>query len=226
MKLTDKIEVHRMDCMEYLKGLENNAFELAIVDPPYGIGMDGGAIGKGKALDKKEWDSNRPPLEYFLEISRVSQNAIVWGGNYFSDMLPPTKSWIYWDKMQDGFGKTFSSGELAWTSFNFPMKQIRYKWQGNYCGFEKNITTKTAQSYKKIHPTQKPVNLYRWIISKYAQEGDRILDTHLGSMSIAIACHMEGFELVGCELDQDYFDSGVKRFQQVTAQQDLFLETQ
>jgi len=123
--------------MELMGRYEDNHFDLAIVDPPYGIGMDGGKIGKGKNLAKKNWDNQTPNKEYFDELFRVSKNQIIWGGNYF--MLPLTKSWIYWDKMQDGFAETFSSGELAWSSFNYPMKQIRYKYQGNYEGFENNI---------------------------------------------------------------------------------------
>jgi len=199
--------------MELMGRYEDNHFDLAIVDPPYGIGMDGGKIGKGKNLAKKNWDNQTPNKEYFDELFRVSKNQIIWGGNYF--MLPLTKSWIYWDKMQDGFAETFSSGELAWSSFNYPMKQIRYKYQGNYEGFENNITTKSSKPYLlKIHPTQKPVALYKWLLTKYAKEGDKILDTHLGSGSIAIACHDLGFDLTACELDTDYFNAAMKRIEE------------
>ena len=201
------------DNMELMGRYEDNHFDLAIVDPPYGIGMDGGKIGKGKNLAKKNWDNQTPNKEYFDELFRVSKNQIIWGGNYF--MLPLTKSWIYWDKMQDGFAETFSSGELAWSSFNYPMKQIRYKYQGNYEGFENNITTKSSKPHLlKIHPTQKPVALYKWLLTKYAKEGDKILDTHLGSGSIAIACHDLGFDLTACELDTDYFNAAMKRIEE------------
>lgn len=125
--------------------------------------------------------------------------------------------------MQDGFGKSFSSGELAWTSFDFPMQQIRYKWQGNYFGFENNISTKSSNFIEKIHPTQKPVALYNWLLEKYAKKGDKILDTHLGSGSIAIACHDYGFELTACELDSEYYEKAIQRIKNHTNQTNLFL---
>lgn len=216
------ITLHNKDCLEAMLEMETDQFDLAIVDPPYGIGMDGGTIGKGKKMKKKDWDASIPSEQYFIELLRVSKNQIIWGGNYFTDFLTATKSWLYWDKMQDGFGKTFSSGELAWTSFDYVMRQIRYKWQGNYCGFEKQITTKTSQNYKKIHPTQKPIQLYKWILQKYAKDGDSILDTHLGSGSIAIACHDMGFDLTAYEIDEEYFDAASKRLQQHQRQLKLF----
>jgi len=204
------MQITNEDNMELMARYPDKYFDLAIVDPPYGIGMDGGKIGKGKNLAKKNWDNQTPNKEYFDELFRVSKNQIIWGGNYF--MLPLTKSWIYWDKMQDGFAETFSSGELAWSSFNYPMKQIRYKYQGNYEGFENNITTKSSKPHLlKIHPTQKPVALYKWILKNYANEGYKILDTHLGSGSIAIACHDLGFHLTACELDTDYYNAAIKR---------------
>lgn len=221
MKVTDKITITNEDNMQLMARYPDNYFELAIVDPPYGIGMDGGRIGKGKKLTKKKWDNETPNKEYFDELVRVSKNQIVWGGNYFN--LPLTKSWIYWDKMQDGYAETFSSGELAWSSFNLPMKQIRYKYQGNYEGYENSITTKSSKPHLlKIHPTQKPVALYKWLLDKYAKEGDKILDTHLGSGSIAIACHDYGFELTACELDKEYYDKAIERIKNHTAQQTLF----
>jgi site-specific DNA-methyltransferase (adenine-specific) len=198
------------DNIELMARYPDKYFDLAIVDPPYGIGMDGGSIGKGKKLTKKNWDNETPNKEYFDELFRVSKNQIIWGGNYF--ILPLTKSWIYWDKMQDGYAETFSSGELAWSSFNLPMKQIRYKYQGNYEGYENSITTKSSKPHLlKIHPTQKPVALYKWILDKYAKQGDKILDTHLGSGSIAIACHDLEYDLTACELDKEYYDAAIKR---------------
>jgi len=222
MEIIKGINITNEDNMELMARYPDKYFDLAIVDPPYGINMDGGKIGKGKKMTKKNWDVSIPKKTYFKELFRVSKNQIIWGGNYFTDLLKPTKSWLYWDKMQDGFGKTFSSGELSWTSFDFPMKQVRYKWQGNYCGFENKITTKTSFNYKKIHPTQKPRQLYNWLLDNYAKPGDKILDTHLGSGSIAIACHERGFELTACELDRDYYESAIKRIKEQTQQQRLF----
>ena len=215
-------ELWHGDCMEYMATLPDKAFDLAIVDPPYGIGMDGGSIGKGNQFAKKCWDKETPKIDYFNELMRVSNIQIIWGGNYFCDKLPISKGWIYWDKMQDGFGKTFSTGELAWTSVDIPMKQIRYQWQGNYCGFEGNTTTKTKTGELNIHPTQKPIKLYEWLLTNYAKPGQRILDTHLGSGSSAIAANNMGFEFVGCELDDDYFKSACSRIEQAGSQGKLF----
>ena len=218
-----KAKLHNVDCMEYMKSLPDNAFDLAIVDPPYGINMDGGKIGKSDDFLKKNWDNNIPNKLYFIELFRISKHQIIWGGNYMTEHLPPSKAWCYWDKMQDGFGKTFSSGELAWTNFDCPMKQIRYKYQGNYIGFENSITTKSSNpQFLKIHPTQKPVALYEWLLTNYANKGDKILDTHLGSGSHAIACNNLGFELTACELDKDYYEASIKRIKQATAQERLF----
>ena len=216
------IELLHMDCMEYMAGCEDNAFDLAIVDPPYGIGMDGGSIGKGKAHAKKGWDRTPPAKEYFAEVERVSKNRIIWGANHFTYALDPVRGWIYWDKMQDGFGKTFSTGELAWTSFDRPMSQIRYQWQGNYCGFEGATTLKTKTGETSIHPTQKPIKLYDWLLKTYAEPGQRILDTHLGSGSSAIAAHYFGCDFVGTEIDPDYFKAAQERFNQETKQVAMF----
>jgi len=221
-----KIELLHMDCMDYMKGCEDNAFDLAIVDPPYGIGMDGGSVGLG-SFKEKEWDKSTPDLEYFTELLRVSRNSIIWGGNYFADKLKPTGAWIYWDKMQDKeghrYGKTFASGELAYTTFKKPMKHFEYKNQGNYIGPPNAITTKTKMVRDlKIHPTQKPIGLYEWLLRNYAKEGDKILDTHLGSGSSAIAAHYGGFDFVGMEIDKDYYDAAMKRFEAETAQLDIF----
>ena len=214
-------DIYLMDCIEGMKEYPDKYFDLAIVDPPYGIGMDGGSIGKGKKLSKKNWDSETPNEEYFNELFRVSKNQIIWGGNYFK--LPLTKSWVYWDKMQDGFAETFSSGELAWSSFNLPMKQIRYKYQGNYEGYENNITTKSSKPHLlKIHPTQKPVALYKWILDKYAKQGDKILDTHLGSASSRIATYDLNFDFTGFELDPEYIEKSTIRFNNHINQLTLF----
>jgi site-specific DNA-methyltransferase (adenine-specific) len=187
--------------MEYLATLEDNAFELAIVDPPYGININSsGRLGHYGGKGKK-WDENTPKEDYFTELRRVSKEQIVWGGNYFE--MPATRCFLIWDKQQPA-NVSFASCEYAWTSFNQSAK-THYQRPQN------------ADAYR-IHPTQKPVKLYEWLLMNYAKEGDRILDTHLGSGSIAIACHNLGFDLVGCELDTDYFNAAKKRLQQHQSQ--------
>jgi site-specific DNA-methyltransferase (adenine-specific) len=186
-------------------------FELAIVDPPYGIGASEMTMGSGKNKKYKKgknWDTETPSKDCFKELFRVSKNQIIWGGNYFP--LPLTKSWIFWDKGING-DCDFADGELAWTSFNKVLRiaPIRYK---GFLGADK----------ERIHPTQKPVALYKWLLHNYAKQGDKILDTHLGSGSIAIACHDYGFDLTACELDKEYFDAAMKRIQNHTAQGSLF----
>jgi len=195
------IELHNIDCVEYLAACEDNAFELAIVDPPYGIDINSsGRLGHygGKG---KNWDNAIPDKTYFEQIFRVSQNQIVWGANYFK--MPPTRCFLIWDKQQP-HGVSFASCEYAWTSFDQSAKTYYQRPQ-------------SADSYR-IHPTQKPVKLYEWLLMNYANEGDRILDTHLGSGSIAIACHNLGFDLVACELDTDYFNAAQKRLKQHQSQ--------
>ena len=223
MKVTKSIELLNVDCMEYMKGLDDNAFELAIVDPPYGI--DAANIltgpqrksGNGAAMKsefaKKDWDKAVPDQNYFTELMRVSNNQIIWGANYMSNFLPPSMGWIVWDK--DNGTTNFSDCELAFSSFDRACRKYKYTWNGMLQGDMKNKEV-------RIHPTQKPVKLYDWLLSNYAKEGDRILDTHLGSGSSAIAAHYGGFEFVGCELDEDYYKSAVERFGSSTAQIDMF----
>jgi site-specific DNA-methyltransferase (adenine-specific) len=208
------IELLNTDCMTYMKGLDDNAFELAIVDPPYGLGIDGQKENvKGKKSDRKHhkqktWDSAIPNGGYFRELERVSKNQIIWGANYFVlHLLKGYKGWIVWDKGQHGL--TMSDCELAYSSFSKPTRV----WVQNRCILKQEGT---------IHPTQKPVKLYEWLLSTYAKEGDRILDTHLGSGSSAIAAHYGGFDFVGCELDEDYFKAAQARFEKETAQLDIF----
>ncbi len=209
-----KATLHNIDCMEYMKSLPNNAFDLAIVDPPYGIEEITGkesANNRGKMNKKrvfgqesakfKEWDK-APTNDYFIELMRISKNQIIWGGNYFD--LPKYRHPIVWDKCQPW--ENFSQIELAWTSFNKPASLFKFD---NRTG-------------DKIHPTQKPVKLYEWLLTNYANKGNKILDTHLGSGSHAIACNNLGFEMVGCELDEDYFNAACKRIKQETAQERLF----
>jgi len=204
------IETHNIDCLPFMKQCEDNQFDLAIVDPPYGIGMDGGNVGyKGfNNFEKKGWDKAIPEQEYFEELFRISKNQIVWGGNYFG--LPATRCFLVWDKGEGFYNRTYAECELAWTSFD--KNTVKYKRdplaKGDYKG--------------KIHPTQKPVNLYKWILMNYAKEGDKIFDSHLGSGSIAIACNQLGFDLIGTEIDKDYFDKANKRIELAKKQQTLF----
>jgi len=195
------IELHNIDCMQYLATLDDNAFDLAIVDPPYGIGEGKKTIRTRKKHNNrivhknKDWDSSIPNKEYFKELKRVSKNQIIWGANYMVEHLPPSMGWIFWEKK---IGGDFSDGELAYTSFNRALKMFT-KWSGGN---------------NKIHPTQKPIKLYEWLLMNYAKEGDKILDTHLGSGSIALACHNLGFELTACELDKEYYEAAMKRLKQ------------
>lgn len=198
--------VFNIDCMEYMKSLPDKTFDLAVVDPPYGINItDSGRLKKYNKNENK-WDSKIPDRNYFKEIFRVSKNQIIWGGNYFS--LPPTRCFLIWDKKQPE-DVSFASCEFAWTSFNKSAKSFYYSMIHD-------------NKEKRIHPTQKPVALYEWIFEKYANKGDRILDTHLGSGSSRIAAYKEGLDFVGCEIDFDYFNAQEERFQNYIAQKSLF----
>jgi DNA modification methylase len=192
--------------MDLLRDTQDKAFDLAIVDPPYGIGAGKHQQGKwgSSRLEKKEWDSSIPPVEYFEEIIRVSNVQIIFGGNYFP--LRPSRCFIVWDKGNGFKGRDFAECEMAWCSLDANAKIFKHDplASGDYHG--------------KIHPTQKPVALYRWLLANYAKPGDNILDTHLGSMSIAVACHYAGHHLTGTELDADYFREGVERVKRETAQ--------
>lgn len=223
------IELIHGDCMDYMKGLEDNAFELAIVDPPYGIGESGqtnksrSKLAKSKDYGSKTWDNNKPTKEYFKELIRVSKNQIIWGANHFISRMPYDSScWIIWDKVNGN--NDFADCELAYTSFNTAVRQITFMWHGFMQGSDYNGNTNGNKSLneKRIHPTQKPVKLYKWLLKNYAKEGDRILDTHLGSGSSTIAAHNYGFDFVGIELDEDYYKAALKRFNQHKAQKRLF----
>jgi site-specific DNA-methyltransferase (adenine-specific) len=208
--------------MEYMKTLPDNAFDLAIVDPPYGINFgefnrtNRTSTGKTIKADKyknNNWDDSIPNDDYFEELFRISKNQIVWGGNYFPYLWKNgCKGFIYWHKGNPV--PNFSDGELAWSSFNKVAKQFNYQYYGNIEG--------NTSASKKVHPTQKPVKLYEWLLTNYAKQGDKILDTHLGSGSHAIACNNLGFEMVGCELDTDYFEAACKRIKSEAAQERLF----
>jgi site-specific DNA-methyltransferase (adenine-specific) len=210
MKLTDKIEITNEDNMLLMARYPDNYFDLAIVDPPYGIKIMkqwGNSDNDYRQFDVKEWDNNKPTKEYFNELFRVSKNQIVWGGNYFSEFLPSSQGWVIWDKGQENF--TLADAELGWTSFN---KAIR----------RKKIHRSNKNNPDRIHICQKPVALYKWLLDKYGKPNDKILDTHLGSGSIAIACADYGFELTACELDKEYYDKAIQRIQNHLLQQKLF----
>jgi site-specific DNA-methyltransferase (adenine-specific) len=216
-------EVYNSDSLAAMRLMPDNAFELAIVDPPYGIGLAGYSTSpkrmfgkivkcKGSNFAIKKWDAVKPTESYFTELIRVSKNQIIWGGNYFTSCLFESKGWVYWKKNTNG---KFADGELAWTSFNTPLKEFNFTWNGL-------LQEDMANKEVRIHPTQKPVALYAWLLQNYAKPGDRILDTHLGSGSSRIAAHILGFDFTGYELDKDYFEAQEKRFAIHTAQASLF----
>lgn len=209
-----KATLHNMDCMELLKATPDKFYDLAIVDPPYGIErFEKNVESKSrKTFTNKlnEWDK-KPTKEYFNELMRVSKNQIIWGANHFwENNLSNCSHFIIWDKQQPV--PNFAFGEMAWTSFVGVAKKIKLAYYGN-------IGNDVGG---RMHPTQKPVKLYEWLLTNYAKAGDKILDTHLGSGSHAIACNNLGFKLTACELDKDYFDASVKRITQATAQERLF----
>lgn len=210
-----------MDCMEYMKQFPDKYFDLAIVDPPYGIGMGASLNVNSKTnfIDKK-WDKEIPKDEYFTELFRVSKNQIIWGGNYFPYLWKSgCKSFICWNKLNHHDNR--ADIELAWTSFNTLAKYFEYMWDGNRYGTKGNIQG-VGKPTIRIHPTEKPIYLYKWLLSNYANQGDKILDTHLGSQSSRIAAYDMGFDFYGTELDPDYFNDGNKRFEQFKSQLKLF----
>lgn len=197
--------------MELMARYEDNYFDLAIVDPPYGIETKGNAQDRfNMGKDLSLINDAKPNKNYFKELFRVSKNQIIWGYNHLSDLLPSCREFIFWYKHQPVV--TFSDGELAFTSFTKTAKCFDYPY------YKANIENKG----QKIHPTQKPVKLYEWLLMNYAKEGDKILDTHLGSGSIAIACYNLGYDLTACELDKEYYDAAIKRIEQHKNQTRLF----
>ena len=211
------------DCMDLMADAPENHWQLSIIDPPYGIdaantfGGNERKSGNGAALktdfEKKDWDIEIPDADYFFQLMRVSKNQIIWGANYMSHFLPPSMGWIVWNK--DNGTTKFSDAELAFTSFERALRVWKYTWNGMIQGDMKN-------KERRMHPTQKPVKLYDWLLSNYAKPGDRILDTHLGSGSSAIAAHYAGHDFVGIELDENYFKAAKKRFDESTKQEALF----
>lgn len=198
------------DCMDLMRSKPDMFYDLAIVDPPYGINITKQGLGKGGGLYRQKekqykvgaWDDKAPDSNYFDELFRISKNQIIWGGNYFD--LPPTPCFIFWDK--NNGGSDFADGELAWTSFLSPVRKFRFTWSGFIQG---NMGSKKET---RIHPTQKPIALYKWLLTNYAKHGDKIFDSHGGSFSHAIAAYDLGFDLDIIELDEDYFKAGKERF--------------
>jgi len=203
------------DCVEVMKGFKDNQFDLAIVDPPYGIGISKVkswsnsklCLAKSNIYKTGDWDNNIPDEEYFEQLFRVSKNQIIWGGNYFTDFLPASPSWIIWDKENDGT-KT-ADCEMAWTSFEGAARIFRWMWRG---------FLQDGEAEKKIHMCQKPVKLYEWLLINYAGSAKKILDTHLGSGSNRIACDNMGFDFTGIEMDEGHYNDQEKRFKQYKSQ--------
>lgn len=214
-------EVTNEDCMEGMARYPDKYFDLAIVDPPYGIGYSD-VVGKKKKehgwkeRKSSEWDLYTPPFEYFIELFRVSKNQIIWGGNYFD--LKPTRCFLIWDKVQR---INQADCELAWTSFSSSARIFQYA-RGNESGFAPKLK-EIEKSFANIHPTQKPIALYKWLLSNYAKQGDKILDTHLGSGSSRIAAYEMGFDFTAFELDTEYFEAQEKRYKAHIAQLKLEL---
>ena len=213
--LVSRSAVFNMDCMEFMKDVPDKFFNLAVVDPPYGIDiaekLANGWVSKagGTKFEAKDWDKYTPTQEYWDELFRVSKNQIVWGGNYFmSKIKRDSPCWIFWDK--NNGDSLFADGEMAWTSFDSPVRLAKIHWCGSAAKHE------TGQN--KIHPTQKPIKLYEWLLMKYAKPNDLILDTHVGSGSSRIAAHKAGLTFIGCEIDQKYYEAQEARFKNFTAQ--------
>tara|TARA_R100000234_G_C4936822_1_gene151067 strand:+ start:60 stop:725 length:666 start_codon:yes stop_codon:yes gene_type:complete len=220
MELETNIKLLLGDCMDIMPEYPTDYFDLAIVDPPYGIGEDGksnhsrGVLAETTKFTHKSWDTNSPDTSYFNELLRVSKNQIIFGANHFISKIPYDSScWIVWDK--DNGNTDFADCELAWTSFKTAVRKHTFMWHGMLQG---NMKKKEV----RIHPTQKPCHLYSWLLENYATHTDKILDTHLGSGSSAIAAHYFGVnEFLGIEIDQEYFNSAKNRFEKSTRQLQL-----
>lgn len=210
-----KATLYNMDCMELLKATPDKFYDLAIVDPPFGRGDIAKHTPRAKGTTKNKihaattWNESPPKAEYFDELFRVSKNQIIWGANHYPEHLSSSRGWVFWDKLYENTFN-FSAGELAYSSFDRILKMVRLS-QRWIPGTELNI-----------HPTQKPIKLYEWLLTNYAKQGDKILDTHGGSMSSVVACLNLGYEIVCTELDADYYNDGVKRISQATAQERMF----
>ena len=212
-----EINFYNIDNIEFMKTKPDNHYDLAIVDPPYGIG-----VTKNKRLNNNsdnDWDSKIPEPEYFEQLFRISNNQIIWGGNYFIEHLKNSRCFINWDKLNHS--DTYADCEMAWTSFDKNAKIFKYMWDGNRYGFKGNIKG-VGMPTIRTHPTQKPIDLYRWCLNTFAEKGMKILDTHGGSMTIAIACDKEGFDLDICEIDSKYFETGKKLYNEFKQQITMF----
>jgi site-specific DNA-methyltransferase (adenine-specific) len=214
------LDLHLADCMDLMAKYPDGHFDLAVVDPPYGIGEDGkknhsrSKAAKAQEYEVKSWDKQTPPLEYFAELRRVSKHQIIWGANHMMEkIMRGSPSWIIWDK--ENGANDFADAELAYTSHDKAARVFRFRWQGMLQG-------DMANKESRIHPTQKPVKLYDWIFTNYAAPGMKVLDTHLGSGSIAIAAHYAGVHLTACEIDPEYFAASKARIERETSQQSLF----
>ncbi len=197
--------------------MKDNEYSLALVDPPYGIGAGGIGFKSGTRFQSdfhkvNDWDLVIPNKEYFGELFRISKNQIIWGSNYMTKYLNTSKGWIFWDKRTGN--NSYGDGELAWTSFDIPIKKFTKYWSG--------ANAKEKEQLDRIHPTQKPIALYKWLLKNYAKEGDTILDTHVGSGSSRIACWEMGFDFTGYEIDKDYWKAQEKRFNIVKNQMKLW----
>jgi len=197
-----ELNLRHTNCMELMRETPDNAYDLAIVDPPYGIGVNSMNMGSRKTVrpDKRSWDDEIPTPEYFAELRRVAKRQIIWGGNYFP--LPPSRGWVVWDKGESMYGRSFAECELAWMSVDASARIFKLN----------------PVQLDRFHPTQKPVKLYEWLLANYAEKGWRILDTHMGSGSIAIACYNHGYALTACEIDKDYYDQAIERIKRETGQ--------
>jgi site-specific DNA-methyltransferase (adenine-specific) len=225
-KTENMINITNEDNMQLMARYPDNYFDLAIVDPPYGIDVSktgnvgGNNLGKAKDYGKKDWDSSAPSVEYFKELQRVSKNQIIWGANHFIENIPNSNSscWVVWDKVNSG---NFADCELAYTSFKTAVRKYKFMWNGMLQGDMKNKQI-------RIHPTQKPIQLYTFLLQSYSKEGDKILDTHIGSGSIALAVDNANkidkmnLTLIGCELDPDYYKATMRRIEEQTNWQSLF----
>jgi site-specific DNA-methyltransferase (adenine-specific) len=216
------IQITNEDNMQLMARYEDNHFDLAIVDPPYGSNNivggytsgKGGGVSKQKKYNNALWKQSAPNIEYFNELKRVSKNQIVWGANHFISKIPfDSPCWIVWDKLNGD--NSFADCELAYASFKTAVRKFKFQWQGMLQGDMKNKEI-------RIHPTQKPVKLYEWLLMNYAEKGNKILDTHLGSGSIALACHNLKFDLTACELDKEYFEASLKRLKEHQQQLTMF----
>ncbi|HAS53045.1 MAG TPA: hypothetical protein DCS42_02410 [Nitrospiraceae bacterium] len=208
-EIIGKATLYLGDCRDGMAERADKAFSLAIVDPPYGIDAGNMVMGKGQNKQwggKKNWDSEIPDSRYFAELFRTSERQIIWGGNYFP--LPLTGGWLFWNKDRDK-DVSFADGELAWTNFLNTLKEAKIKYDG-FLGADKD---------GRIHPTQKPVRLYSWLLNKYAKLGDEILDTHLGSGSSVIACLERGYNVTAYEIDPEYFEAACLRIERSQQQQ-------